>query len=378
MDGQGGPGGPDQAVPGTRRPPRRRRSRTRTLIGAAAIVAAGGVATAATLGLGGGPGNGAVASNLPPNTAKVTKETLKDTQEADGELGYGPVRTAVSRLPGTITTLPGSGSTITRGRALYEVDDRPVTLMYGSKPAYRTMREGTEGADVEQLEKNLSALGYDGFTVDGEYTSGTAAAVAEWQDDRGLEETGTVELGRVAFAPGAVRVDGLEAEEGDPVSPGRKVFTYTGTDKAVTVELETSDQRLAKKGARVDITLPGDRTVQGRIDEVSTVIDPGGQGEDPTTRIEVVVWLTDAKARKAAASLTQASVDVAFTAETRENVLTVPVTALLALQEGGFGVEVVKGGSTSYVAVETGLFAGGRVEVSGNGITEGTVVGVPK
>jgi peptidoglycan hydrolase-like protein with peptidoglycan-binding domain len=240
------------------------------------------------------------------------------------------------------------------------------------------MQDGMEGNDVEQLEKNLSALGYDGFTVDDEFTYDTAEAVMEWQDDRGLQETGRVELGSVVFAPGAVRVDSLEAGVGDPASPGKKVLEFTGVEKAVTVELEASDQRLARKGATVDITLPGEGTVQGKIDEVSTEIVPASGNEEATTKVEVVIWLTGDKASKAVEKLSAASVDVAFTSGTVEDVLTVPVTALLALREGGFGVEVVSGSTTSYVPVDTGLFAGGRVEISGQGIAEGTVVGVPK
>jgi multidrug efflux system membrane fusion protein len=58
-------------------------------------------------------------------------------------------------------------------------------------------------------------------------------------------------------------------------------------------------------------------------------------------------------------------------------VLTVPVAALLALSEGGYGVQVVEGTGTRIVAVETGLFADGRVEISGSGIAAGTNVGVP-
>jgi membrane fusion protein, multidrug efflux system len=70
-------------------------------------------------------------------------------------------------------------------------------------------------------------------------------------------------------------------------------------------------------------------------------------------------------------------VDVAFTASKRENVLTVPVSALLALAEGGYAVQVVDGGTTRIVGVQTGLFAGGRVEVTGDGLSEGQTVGVP-
>jgi hypothetical protein len=58
-------------------------------------------------------------------------------------------------------------------------------------------------------------------------------------------------------------------------------------------------------------------------------------------------------------------------------VLTVPVAALLALAEGGYGIEVVEGTTTRIVAVETAMFADGRVEVTGRGLSEGMKVGVP-
>ena len=58
--------------------------------------------------------------------------------------------------------------------------------------------------------------------------------------------------------------------------------------------------------------------------------------------------------------------------------LTVPVSALLALKEGGYGVQVVAAGATRIVPVKLGMFADGRVEISGSGITAGTKVGVPQ
>ncbi|GAA1606733.1 peptidoglycan-binding protein [Kribbella sancticallisti] len=310
------------------------------------------------------------------NTAKVTRQTLKDTETADGELAYGTTTTATNRAAGTVTWLPDSGQQISRGQTLYQVNNLPTTLLYGAVPAYRRLAEDSEGPDVLQLEQNLKALGYTGLTVDDEYTSATAEAVEEWQEDRGLEETGVVELGQVVFAPAAVRVDSLQAQVSDPVAPGQKLLGYTGTTKAVTVELEAADQRLAKENAAVSVTLPDNTTVAGKVDEVSTVIIPAASpDQDPETKIEVIVALGN---QKAAASYALASVDVTFTATERKNVLTVPVGALLALQEGGFGVEIADGTTTRYVPVKTGLFAGGRVEISGAGITEGLSVGVPK
>jgi peptidoglycan hydrolase-like protein with peptidoglycan-binding domain len=359
-------------------PPRRRR-RSRGLgkaVGAAAAVVAVGAATAAAVGFGGDNGGTSNASGLPPSTATVDRQTLADTETVDGDLGFGSARTAASRLSGTVTWLAGQGSVVKRGQPLYKVDNRPILLMYGALPAYRRLAPGDEGPDVKQLEQNLRAIGYTGFTVDDEYTSSTADAVSEWQDDAGLEETGVVEPGQILYAAGAIRVDGHEAEVGDAAQPGQGVLTYTGTARVVTVTLDVDDQRLARKGATVGVTLPDGRRVDGKITKIESVIDAGSDNPEaePETKIEVTVTVGDAKAL---AEYDRASVDVAFTASQRENVLTVPVAALLALREGGYGVQIVEGSTTRIVAVRTGLFSGGRVEVSGGGLAEGMTVGMP-
>ncbi|MPZ80114.1 MAG: efflux RND transporter periplasmic adaptor subunit [Actinophytocola sp.] len=325
-------------------------------------------------------------ADLPEATAKVTRETLVDTQTESGDLGFGDTTTVSGRLAGTVTALPAVGATVSRGQAVYRVDDAPVVLLYGALPAYRTLAPEAEGADVGQFEKNLAELGYTGFTVDDEYTDATAAAVKDWQDDLGLPETGTVEPGRIVYAAGPVRVDSHQAAVGDAAQPGSAVLDYTGMARIVTVELDVADQRLAVKGAAVGVSLPDGRKVAGKIAATETVVDTGdgddgggggggGDGSaDPTTKIEVSVTVAD---QKALAGLDQASVRVGFTASERKDVLTVPVSALLALAEGGYGVEVVRGKASHIVAVETGLFASGRVEVSGDGLAEGMTVGVP-
>ncbi|MFC7220525.1 peptidoglycan-binding protein [Streptomyces polyrhachis] len=365
-----------QAPPGERRG-RRRERRVRKITITVFVLVAAGTAAVATLDPGGGD-DGPGAGDLPPRTAEVRRQTLKDIRSEDGKLGYGTAVSLSGRLPGTFTRLPKAGTEVSRGQALYTVDNRPVVLMYGTLPAYRLLREGVEGPDVKQLEANLAALGYTGFTVDEEYSGYTARAVERWQEDLGLPETGTVELGRVVFTAGAVRIDGVEAAAGDEAAPGQKVLAYTSTGKAVTLELGTDDQHLAAKGRKVGVRLPDSSTVNGRVTEATTVLKPAEQGQEAKTVLAVVVAPADAKARKAAGAYGQAGVHVDFTSGERANVLTVPVAALLALAEGGFGVEVVRGREAVYVPVTTGLFAGGRVEIAGDGITEGTRVGVPK
>jgi multidrug efflux pump subunit AcrA (membrane-fusion protein) len=89
----------------------------------------------------------------------------------------------------------------------------------------------------------------------------------------------------------------------------------------------------------------------------------------------VTVTIAD---QRALGSLDAAPVDVDFVSSKREDVLAVPVVALLALPNGGFGLEVVEGAATRIVPVRTGMFTAGRVEVSGQGIAAGMRVGVPK
>lgn len=358
---------------------RRRRPRTAVVVVTAAAVVAVGAGVAAAIGFGGTNPGTATASTLPPATATVTRQTLIDTERFTGELGYGTSRAAVTRRSGTVTWLAATGSVVKRGKPLYAIDNEKVVLLYGSLPAYRTLRSGTEGADVKQFEQNLKALGYGGFTVDDTYTSATADAVRRWQEDLGLPETGQVEPGHIIYAAGEVRIEGHEASVGDLVQPGASMLTYTGTKRQVVVELEVDDQRLARKGAKVELTMPDGKEVPGTISQVETVVTtestgPGGQNE-PKTTIEVTVSVDDPKALT---GFDEASVDVAFTAAERADVLTVPVAALLALAEGGYGLEVVEGGSTRIIAVETGLFAAGRVEVSGPDVVEGMTVGMPK
>jgi peptidoglycan hydrolase-like protein with peptidoglycan-binding domain len=330
---------------------------------------------------------------LPPATADVTRTTLVETKTVSGTLGYGApvlIRAAAAER-GTLTWIAPVGAKVRRGEPLFKVDERPVVALYGSVPLYRTLREGAKGADVRQLERNLAALGYTGFTVDGSYNAATAEAVRAWQTKLGLPATGTVELGQVVFTPEAVRIAGQAALVGDTVGGNsvvgpHPVLNYTGTTRLVTVELEVADQALAVKGRTVTVTVPGLRPVKGKISQVGTVVTaqgatPEGATPEGTTpaasdaRIEVTVTVAN---QKALGSLEAAPVDVDFVSSKREDVLAVPVAALLALTRGGFGLEVVDGAATRIVPVKTGIFAAGRVEVRGKGIAEGVRVGVPK
>ncbi|GIH03565.1 peptidoglycan-binding protein [Rhizocola hellebori] len=342
----------------------------RLVLTGSAVLAAGAV-TAAAFGFGGPGDSPSEGSAAALTTAPVTKANLTKTQTVSGVLGYGPPVTVTARGPGTVTWLPSLGATVSRGQPLYEVNDRPVTLFYGGLPLYRPLGIGDSGDDVRQIETNLAALGYAGITVDGTFTNATAAAVRKWQKDLGVPQTGLVDPGTVAIAPGPVRiaqhVTQLGADSGGPV------LAYAGTTRVVSIALDVALQDLAKAGLTAQVILPNGKAVDGVIGQVGTVATPGQDEQHPAT-IQVTVTLAD---QSTLGALDQAPVVVKLASSTVENVLTVPITALVALAEGGYGVQVVTGSQTRYVAVQPGMFASGRVQITGDGIAEGTQVVVP-
>ena len=78
---------------------------------------------------------------------------------------------------------------------------------------------------------------------------------------------------------------------------------------------------------------------------------------------------------RSATDLDQAPVDVTITRSLEEDALAVPVTALLALAGGGYGSSSSARRATTLVAVETGVYADGYVQVAGDGIAEGAARG---
>jgi peptidoglycan hydrolase-like protein with peptidoglycan-binding domain len=355
------------------------------LVAGAAAVILGGAVAGALLARGSAPAE--PSAKLPPATAKVIRTTLVETKTVSGTLSHGdPVPINVTG-PGTLTWVAPVASTVQRGKPLFKIDERPIVALYGSLPLYRTLRVGTRGADVQQLEQNLARLGYTGLTVDDTYTSSTAKAVRSWQGHLRLPESGTVEPGQVVVTPGAVRIAEHTARVGDTIGGGSRdggasVLSYTSTTRLVSVDLAVADQALAQQGRTVTVTVPGRKAVEGTIAQVGTLAvaqeqasaAPGSTSPAASAaRIQVTVTIAD---QQALGRLDAAPVDVDLVSDERKNVLAVPVAALLALPDGGFGVQTVDGDTTRMRPVKTGMFAAGRVEVSGNGIAEGMTVGI--
>jgi peptidoglycan hydrolase-like protein with peptidoglycan-binding domain len=357
-------------------------------------VAGGTVAAVSASGTGNGAGSSPSGSSV--TTAAVVRTTLTSTVQVGGSIGYdGSYTVTALRGSGEVYTwLPEPGQVIKQGQPVYSVGDELVPLLYGSIPAYRAFGAGmSDGADVGQLTRDLIALGYGGGLTQGNrYSSATAAAVQRWQSAVGLPVTGEIPLGEVVFEPGPIRVTSVAPSLG-ATDGGGAVLTATSTTPIVVVDLDVSEEYLVKPGDAVSVVLPdGTSTVAGRIETVGTVATcPGGIGlgngagsadqspcssgggnATPTVTVTVTLDRTPP-----GAALDQAPVNVNITTQQAAHVLAVPVNALLALAGGGFGVEVVTGGTTRLVGVTAGMFDASLVQVSGPGITVGTRVEVP-
>ncbi|MGC4876694.1 efflux RND transporter periplasmic adaptor subunit [Micromonospora sp. DT43] len=326
------------------------------------------------------------AASAPPplTTTTVTRTDLSDSRSLDGTLGFGPEQVVKGTGAGVVTRLPKVGDTVARGKPLYWVNDQPVPVLFGDVPLFRTLdKPGLVGSDVRVVSDNLAALDYQTGTRPTRAKDGTkipagqslltdslVAAIKKWQQALGLQPTGRIEVGQATVLPGPVRISAVKAVPGDPAAG--ELLAVTEKVKLVTVAVEATEVSTIRVGATVAITLPDTTESPGRVASISHTVDGGGQdsGGGQASPPKVNVLVTPSKAADVA-KLDAASVRVTFTTSTRKGVLAVPVGALVALREGGHALQLPEGG---LLAVETGMFSRGLVEVSGNGVTEGLTV----
>ncbi len=159
----------------------------------------------------------------------------------------------------------------------------------------------------------------------------------------------------------------------------------------MTVDLDATKQTEAVVGEPVTVELPDGSTVNGKITEVSPVAQTsssnsssgsgsgggsgggsgsGGSSSSPSATIPVTIALTG---HRKIHGLDQAAVSVNFEQQKATNVLSVPVTALIATAGGGYAVQAAAA-PHQLLPVTPGLFAAGYVQISGSQITPGLQV----
>jgi peptidoglycan hydrolase-like protein with peptidoglycan-binding domain len=352
------------------------------------IVAVGAIAFSLHVIPNGTNGSSSHITRASTSTAKIIRTDLTTSTEVTGTLGYGQMSSitfaALPTLPfGTqvavFTSLAPLGTVVLRGQALYSVDLRPVPIIYGSTPLFRTLAVGVIGSDVTEVEQNLLALGYansSNLIANGHFDSYDAAAVRRWQAALGVSQSGTIGAGDAVVVAGPVRVAVWHGTLGSSAQPG-PIVEVTGATRSVELQLSTGLAFGLRVGDPASVLMPDGQTrVPGSVASIGSVAatsaapnQPGG-ALGPT--VTVTVTLGD---QSSLPTLDQAPVDVYLTTSTVRNVLAVPVTALLALATGGYGIEVLEpNGTYTTLAVQAGVFSDNLVEIRGTGITAGMSV----
>ncbi len=102
---------------------------------------------------------------------------------------WTPVPVGTNQASGTVTTVEvTAGDEVTHGSVLYTVNLRPVVIGQGAVPGFRPLARGTDGADTQQLQGMLAALGFFKAAPDGKFGAATDAAVRAWQKSLGPPE----------------------------------------------------------------------------------------------------------------------------------------------------------------------------------------------
>ena len=150
-------------------------------------------------------------------TELISKGELVETKEEVGTVDHGEAWPAPIEGDGIVTARHDKGTVVGFGDPLVWIDNKPITLVEGDTPLYRTLElVGTstskhlEGGDVRQLQRFLSNEGFDDsgrMEVDGIFGRSTRNSLKAWQKESGLEVTGRVDRTQMVFHPTELRVD---------------------------------------------------------------------------------------------------------------------------------------------------------------------------
>lgn len=337
-------------------------------------------------------------TTTPPTSTPTTPPTTAPPDEGPGDEGHGgegeageggegdpegqPGEGGEGATPGeggeganevpsaTLTSLVDVGTTATRGTVLYTADQQPVVALLGDLPAWRTLEQGViDGADVQQLEENLVALGYStSLTVDQTFTADTAAAVQAWETALGrTAPDGVVMIGDVVFLTAPGDVLGHEAEVGDTVDVGSPVLTIGSEQRVVVANVDATEAGGWTAGSTVEVEWADTTTVEGTVLGTGTTVTSG------QVELTVALAASDAGAgeRRSGAAASVTLVDAH-----RGDVIAVPVTAIVD-DNGQPAVRVAQPTAPDEVVqVETGLVANGWIEIT-SGLTEDDQVRLP-
>ena len=288
----------------------------------------------------------------------------------------------------TIDRQAAAGSKVATGTVLFWSNGLPVVAIEGDAAATpvlsRALSDGvTDGIDVKLFEQALAAGGFTAdstMTVDDHFDSATATAAAAWLASLGVTvdpATLVIPAGSFTVVPAGLSVGTALVADGTVLPGDSVVMSLTAPPRQVTTTAPIGDKTFAL-GATIDVEFP-DGTVQpGTVVDVGNVAtnSNGAPGDTPSVTITIGVDNIPATVD----SFVEIPVTLRVVSASVPKAIVVPVSALVALKEGGYAVEEVTGtnpdgtNATKLVGVKPGLFTNGFVQVDGDLKADSSVV----
>lgn len=273
----------------------------------------------------------AAAARKPPKAGPVTvaveQRSLTASVVAQGSIEFdspqslalaGPVGAPDSGssdpVAQRVTKAPVAGSEVKEGDVLMQLSGRPVLVLRGSVPMYRTLGPGTSGDDVKQLQRALTRLGFNSGAATGQYGQGVATAVSRWYKSKGFQaqepsiadkqQLGTLEAAVTAAQQGLLSAQDPSGGTGSgDTGSGDTGSSATDTSGSGTGSTETSGTGAAGKGGTSGTGTSGEaarlqlKAAQQQLDAANTALSAFQAGYGTKIPAGEVVFLPDLPAR---------------------------------------------------------------------------------
>jgi Putative peptidoglycan binding domain len=299
-----------------------------------------------------------------------------------------------------VNNLASAGTPVVTGTVLYWTDGYPVMAIEGDAATLPTLTRklsvgGAIGADVKVLKQALTRLGIGNpaasnapLELNQKYDGATAGAVSTWlqsvdpqQSSRlsTAEATQTVPIGGFVVVPSGLFVGTSLLPADSTLAGDTVVTTLTAPARQITTTAPVGSATFTL-GSPITVLFPDQSTQVGTVVNVGNVATTSSNQPGSTPNVRITIRVPDIP--KSVEAFVETPVTLRIQSAKAANAFVVPVSALIALKEGGFAVETVTGADspgvrqTKLIGVKPGLFSDGFVQVDGN-LSAGMEVVVP-
>ena len=183
-----------------------------------------------------------------PVTAVIEERSIENAIVARGEVTYADSKEVEidasdgEGRPIVTGHVPKVGDLLEAGDVALEVVGRPVIVLRGALPSYRTLSIGMRGPDVIQLKKALNKLGYWAGDLDSDlFEWDTSAAVGQLYEDVGYEPSTGGEEAQEAYREAEATVRAAETALARAQASYNQALASTSKDDPIVDALEIEE-----------------------------------------------------------------------------------------------------------------------------------------